>query len=420
MHTRHVAALLILSLFVAAGADWSQWRGPLGTGHATQPLNVPTTWSADRNIAWKVALPGPGNSTPIVVAGRVLVTCASMEGRVRSLFSFDQRTGEQLWRRDVPYEAEELTHETNPACASSPVSDGQRVFVWHGSAGFFVYDLDGAELWRKDLGRFEHIWGYASSPVIVGDLVVLSAGPGLRAFVIAMDAATGEEIWRFEPRESISTKIDEFRGSWNTPVLAQIDGRLQLVLSLPQKLYGLDPASGAVIWSCDGMGDLAYTSPLIGDGLIVAMSGYHGPSMAVRTIDAKGDITATHQLWRLDQKPDNPQRVGSGVLVDGHVYIYNEPGIMWCIEAATGKRLWEDRLGGTSWCSAAFVDGRIYVSNEAGDTFVVAPDTSECRVLERNSLGELMRGSLAFTEGHIFARTYEHLYCIGAPFDAAK
>ncbi len=414
MKTYRLAALgLLLTVASFAAADWPQWRGPLGTGHATQPSHPPLEWSGEENIAWRIALPGPGNSTPIVSGDRVLLTCASDEGKVRSLLCFDRLTGNELWRRDIRFDGTEITHATNPACASSPVTDGRRVFVWHGSAGFFAYDLEGNELWRKDLGVFEHVWGYASSPVIVDDLVILSAGPGLRAFVIAMEAVTGDEAWKFEPKESISSKVDEFRGSWSTPVVATIDGRQQLLLSLPNRFYSLDLSDGNVNWSCDGLGDLAYTSPLVGDGLVVAMSGYHGPAMAISTTDAVGEVTSTHRLWRLDQKPDNPQRVGSGVLLGDHVYIYNELGIMWCIEAQTGKRLWEERLGGTSWCSAVFVDGHLFVNNEAGDTFVIAPDPHECRVLHRNALGELMRASLAFSDGQIFARTYEHLFCIG-------
>lgn len=415
MSAQRLANLTILfASLLGMGADWPEWRGPLGTGHATEQLNVPLEWSQERNIAWKMPLPGPGNSTPIVHGDQVFVTCASDEGKTRSLMSYNRYHGELLWRKDVRFEGVELTHATNPACASSPVTDGRRVFCWHGSAGFFAYDLAGNELWRKDLGAFEHIWGNASSPVIVDDVVVLSAGPGLRAFVIAMDVQSGAEVWKFEPQESISSKVDEFRGSWSTPVTANIDGRKQLLLTLPNRFYCLDPQDGKSIWSCAGLGDLVYTSPLVGDGFVVAMSGYGGPSLAVRTSEASGDITESHRLWWLDQKADNPQRVGSGVLIGDYVYLYNEPGLMWCIEAKTGKRMWEERLGGTSWCSAAFVDGHIFISNEAGDTFVVAADPNACRVLQKNGLGELMRASMAFVDGQIFARTYEHLFCIAA------
>lgn len=415
MSLRTAACLTIaIAAPLLAGADWPQWRGPLGTGHATERLEPPLEWSPNKNVAWKTPLPGPGNSTPIVVGDRVFVTCATEQGKSRLLLCLDRATGRELWRSETRLDDAELTHETNPACASSPVSDGRRVFVWHGSAGFFAYDLEGNELWRKDLGKFEHIWGYGSSPVVVDERVILSGGPGLRAFVIAMNANNGEELWRFEPKESIAAKVDEFRGGWSTPVAAEIDGRTQLLAALPNWLYSLDPATGQVIWKCGGLGDLVYASPLVGDGLVVAMSGYHGPSLAVRTEGATGDITATHRLWLREGKPDNPQRVGSGVLVGDHVYIYNEPGVMWCLEARTGQTLWEQRLGGTSWCSACLVDGRIFVNTEAGDTFVLAPSPERCEVVARNPLDELMRASLAFAPRQIFARGYENLYCLQA------
>ena len=415
MSSRTAACLTVVCCAALLfGADWPQWRGPLGTGHATQALDPPLEWSASKNLRWKTPLPGPGNSTPIIVGDRVLVTCAAEQGKLRLLICLDRASGQELWRCEARLDEAELTHETNPACASSPVSDGRRVFVWHGSAGLFAYDLGGNELWRKDLGKFEHIWGYGSSPVVVGERLILSAGPGLRAFVVALDVNSGDELWRFEPRESIAAKADEFRGSWSTPVVARIDGREQLLAALPNWLYALDPATGQVIWKCGGLGDLVYASPLIGDGLVVAMSGYHGPSLAVRTEGAAGDVTATHRLWLREGKPDNPQRVGSGVLVGDHVYIYNEPGVMWCLEARTGQRLWEERLGGTSWCSACLVDGHLFVNNEAGDTFVLEPSPERCRVVARNPLDELMRASLAFAPGQILARGYEHLFCLEA------
>ncbi|MFO0899395.1 MAG: PQQ-binding-like beta-propeller repeat protein [Pirellulales bacterium] len=415
MSLRTAACLTIAcAASLSTGADWPQWRGPLGTGHATERLDPPLEWSPTKNVGWKTPLPGPGNSTPIIVGDRVFVTCAAEQGKSRLLLCLARATGRELWRSEARLDDAELTHETNPACASSPASDGRRVFVWHGSAGFFAYDLEGNELWRKDLGKFEHIWGYGSSPVVVGDRVILSAGPGLRAFVVALNTDTGEELWRFEPKESIAAKVDEFRGAWSTPVAAEIDGRTQLLAALPNWLYSLDPATGQVIWKCGGLGDLVYASPLVGNGLVVAMSGYHGPSLGVRTVGAAGDVTATHRLWLREGKPDNPQRVGSGVLVGDHVYIYNEPGVMWCLEARTGKTLWEQRLGGTSWCSACLVDGRIFVNTEAGETFVLAPSPERCEVVARNPLDELMRASLAFAPGQIFARGYENLYCLEA------
>ncbi|MBW3597497.1 MAG: PQQ-binding-like beta-propeller repeat protein, partial [Planctomycetes bacterium] len=371
---------------------------------------APLHWSATENVKWKTKLPGPGNSTPIVWEDKVFVTGADETGLVCSLICFDRNTGSELWKRSARVEEMQLTHKTNPYCASSPVTDGKRVYAWLDSAGLFAFDLDGKELWRKDLGKFEHIWGTASSPVIYKDLLIVSAGPGLNAFVAAMNKDTGEEVWRISPPGITSEKVDEYRGSWSTPVMLEADGATQMILMLPERLYALDPETGKEIWSCGGLGKLCYTSALVSDDVIVAMSGFHGPAIGVRT-GGKGDVTSTHRLWRHEDRKMLPQRVGSGVIVDGYVYILNEPGIAWCLDPKTGEVLWEERLSGKSWCSLVYAAGRIYATTERGETIVIEPNPEECKVLAENKVGELTRGSLAFSDGEVFQRTYEHLYC---------
>ncbi len=403
-----------LGVFCALAAsawaeNWPAWRGPQGTGVA-QETGVPLKWSSTENVKWKVKLPAPGNSTPIVWEDRVFVSCAENNGAACSLICLNRQNGEELWKRTVATPGKQPTHETNPYCSSSPVTDGKAVYVWQDSAGFFAYDLDGKELWSKQLGEFQHIWGTAASPVLYQDLVILSAGPGLNTFVLAMNKANGEEVWRITPPGAASSKIDEFRGSWSTPVLHEVGGQTQLVVSMPNRLYALNPETGKEIWSCSGLGDLCYTSPLVSDDVVVAMSGYHGPALAVRT-GGKGDITESHRLWRHEDRKLLPQRVGSGVLVGGHIYILNEPGNAWCLDAKTGEQLWEKRLAGRSWCSMVFVDGRIYATSEKGDTTVIEPNPNECKVLAENRVGELTRASLAISDGQVFQRTYEHLYC---------
>jgi outer membrane protein assembly factor BamB len=410
---RHKLLVFALVLTLAStgsvfGGDWPAWRGPRGTGVADEK-NVPLKWSQESNIAWKAELPGEGNSTPIVWGDKVFVSCASDKGRLRSLLCFSKQTGEQLWAKSVHYPKAELTHDTNPFCSSSPVTDGERVIVWHGSAGIYCYDLDGREQWKKDLGQFEHIWGNASSPVIYKDLVILNAGPGLRTFLLAMKKDTGEEVWRRDVEDATSQKVDEFRGSWSTPVLYQEKGRDLMALSMPKHLIAFDPLTGETVWQSTGLSLLAYTSPLVSDEAIIAMSGYHGPAIAVRP-GGMGDVTETHRLWQQENK--NPQRVGSGVLVDGHVYIFNEDGIAWCLSAVTGERKWEKRLGGRSWSSMSCVDGRIYAMNMDGTTFVLEVNPNACKVLAENHLDEMVRSSHAFSDGRIFIRTYRHLWCI--------
>ncbi|HEX6985323.1 MAG TPA: PQQ-binding-like beta-propeller repeat protein, partial [Planctomycetaceae bacterium] len=340
---RSVAASLLVVLLAASApaGNWPAWRGPHGTG-VSDETGVPVRWSATDNVKWKVRLPGPGNSTPIVWDDRVFVTQATDDGRERALYCFDRETGELRWRKATVYESKELTHETNPHCASSPVTDGEVVVAWHGSAGLFTYDLDGNELWKADLGKFEHVWGYGSSPVLHEDLVILNAGPGLRAFVVALDKRTGEEVWRREVPEAVSEKVDQFRGAWDTPVIHAESGRTTLLLGLPRRFHALDPRTGRDVWTCGGLGELVYASPVFGDGVIVAMSGYHGPSFAVRS-GGEGDVTATHRLWLNEERRLNPQRVGSGVVVGDHVYILQDSGVAWCMELKTGEVAWEKR-----------------------------------------------------------------------------
>ena len=411
MNRSLLLSLMIFGLLtpVLHAEDWASWRGPRGNGHSAD-TGFPLQWSATNNVRWKVKLPGPGNSTPVVAGKSVFVSCASSEGRVRSLLCFQRESGTQLWQRDVEFADEESSHPTNPFCSASPVTDGERVIVWHGSAGLHAYGVDGSALWNRDLGKFQHIWGNGSSPILYRDLVILNAGPGLSAFVIALDKRTGAEVWRREFPDMVSQKVDEFRGSWSTPVIMSRSDQDLLLVSLPLRLCALDPLTGSDVWSCEGLGKLTYASPLPAEDAVVAMSGYHGPALAVKP-GGQGDVTRTHRLWVHDEAP--PQRVGSGIIVDGYVYILNEPGIAWCIDLSTGEILWRQRLGtGPSWSSMCYADGRIYVSNMEGTTFVLQPDHTECTVLAKNELGEQMRASLAFSQGQIFARTYENLYCL--------
>jgi outer membrane protein assembly factor BamB len=417
MYRSLLAALLIVLVVATRGpllnaADWLQWRGPLGTGQSAEK-EAPLTWSNTENVKWKVALDGPGNSSPIVVGQKVLITHAPAKSSLRGIQCYDRGTGAMLWKHYVTYEEKELTHNTNPFCSPSPVSDGERVVAWYGSPGLVCYDLAGNVLWQQDLGKLEHIWGFGSSPVIHENLVILNFGPGLNAFVAAFDKQTGREIWRRQFPNQKSEKIDEYRGSWSTPVVFRDGSRDVLLLALPSTLWAVDPHTGHTIWSCDGLGPLVYTSPLIDGDIIVAMSGYGGPALAVRG-GGSGDVTEARRLWH-HVTPKPPQRVGSGVIAKDHIFILNEPGVAWCLDTRTGEKTWEQRLGrDRSWCSMVHVDGRLYVSNKAGATIVLEPNTQSCQVLAENELGEHIEASPAFSNGQVFIRTHQNLYCIEA------
>ena len=408
-----LALVVALAAAPSLAGEWPAWRGPTGTGIADE-TGLPLEWSAEKNVTWRVPLPGPGNSTPIVWDDRVFVTQSLDEGARRTVMCFNRSDGTLHWQRAVEFTGEETTHQTNPFCAASPVTDGERVIAWHGSAGLVAYDFEGNELWRRDLGTFHHIWGNAASPVLVDGLVICNLGPGTEAALAAFDKRTGEDVWRVELPEAKSENPEQYKGSWSTPVIFETGSSRQLMLSLPQKLIAFDPATGDELWHCRGLSDLVYTSPLVGLETVVAMSGYTGPALAVRTGGA-GDVTETHRLW-LHEK--NDQRVGSGVVVGDHLFIMDEPGIARCFVLATGELVWEERLGGTTWSSMAHADGRLYVAAADGTTYVLAAAT-EYKLLAENPLGEVTRGSLAFSDGQVFVRTYDALYCIGGRKEAA-
>ena len=396
----------------ANAADWPMFRGPQGNGVSTD-TGFPTEWAADKNVKWKVDLPNPANGSPIVSNGRVFVTNATEDGRKRGLICFDRTDGKQLWEKYVEF-AEDETHSQNPYGSATPVADGQRVVVWHSSAGLYCYDFSGKELWSRDLGEFKHIWGYGSSPIIYQDRVILHCGPGKRSFLTAINIETGKTLWETdEPYEGKKEYNDV--GSWSTPVIANVDGADQIIHTTSTALNGYDPQTGKRLWWCDGLSGSRYdavsTSPLIAGDLCVVMGDLRGPAMGVK-LGGAGDVTASQRLWLYDKR--NPSFVGTGILLDGHVYRpTSSPGTLECIEAKTGERAWVARAAsGNYWASIVLADGLLYSTSQKGVTVVFKPNTKELEEVSRNDLEQTCNATPAFSDGEIFIRTHDALYCI--------
>jgi outer membrane protein assembly factor BamB len=399
---------------VARAEDWPAFRGAAGDGVAAEQP-VPLEWGPGKNVKWRAPLEAPGNSSPIVSRAFVFVSGPNADGKQRGLHCFDRQTGKLLWSKWVAYDQPDPTHGTNPYCSSTPAADGNRVVVWHGSAGLSCYDYAGKLLWSRDLGLFKHIWGYGSSPRFHGKKILLNCGPGERTFVTAINAGDGKTIWQAdEPGGATGEKgSDEWIGSWSTPVVARIDGREQVLVSLPHHLKAYDAEEGTLLWSCDGLGKLVYTSPLIGEGLAVAMSGYHGPAMACR-LGGRGNVTETNRLWRAEARI--PQRIGSGMIVGNHVYMANEQFIAQCFDVTTGEELWQSRMpAGVIWSSLVRVGDRLYVTNQNGNTIVFRASPRQFELLAENKLEEACNATLAVADGQIFVRTHQALYCIEDP-----
>jgi outer membrane protein assembly factor BamB len=419
LRLRFVFALLCGVLAACRGcpgdleaANWPGWRGPTGQGRSTEK-DLPLTWSDKENVRWKVALPDTGNGSPIVWGKRVFITQATDKGKKRGLMCFDREKGKLLWSKFVTFDGKEPTHDTNPYGSATPVTDGELVITSLGSAGLVCYDFAGKQRWHRPLGEMIHIWGNASSPILYGDLVILWFGPGKKQTLIALNKKTGKPVWEHEEPGGKSGlgEDKEWVGSWSTPVIARIGDHDELILSVPYKVKGFNAKTGKELWSCEGLGPLVYTTPVVSsEGVVVALSGFYGPGLAVKA-GGSGDVTKTHRLWTLPRP--NPQRIGSAAIIGEHAYLISEQGQGHCFELKTGKDLWQGkRVTSVTWSSLVHAAGHLYVTTTNGETIVLAAGPKR-EVLARNRLGERVMASIAVADGELFIRGYKHLYCIG-------
>ncbi|PHS02516.1 MAG: serine/threonine protein kinase [Blastopirellula sp.] len=419
MSVRIISVLILFATLTNGllAAEWSQFRGPHTNGISDE-LSAPTQWSAEKNIKWKVELPSPGNGSAIVSSGKVFLTYASKTGEQRTLACYDRNNGKQLWEKTVEFDKELPTHKTNPYAGTTPAANGKQVVVWHASAGLHCYDMNGKPLWSRDLGEFKHMWGYGTSPVIYQDRVILHSGPGELVFVAAFNLKTGQTIWRTtEPLDGIERNLDDkYMGSWATPVLAKLNGKMQAIVMMPTRVVAYDVNSGLMLWNCEGLsgpkGDLSYSSVQLSDDLLVAFGGFSGPSMAVR-VAGSGNITDKAQLWRSEAK--NPQSIGSGVMVGKYVYRANAgPGTIECMNGETGEVVWVSRESGkNAWGSIVKVGHHLYVVNQDGTTVVFKDNPEKFELVAKNDLDDSCNTTPAISDGNIFLRCDKHLWCIG-------
>jgi outer membrane protein assembly factor BamB len=393
--------------------------------------DLPETWGTNQNVRWRVALPGPGNSSPIAWGNRVFIAPAIKSEKRRSVICFDRADGRQLWQAGVVYGENEPTEENNPYCSATPATDGQRVVASFGSAGLYCYDFDGKELWHRDLGKMNHIFGNASSPVLYGNLCFFNFGPDPKARLIAVNQRDGQTVWEVQPPQPDPGEEPPARGgvggpggpggpgdapggTWSTPLLIKAGQRDELVMNFPNRLAGYEPETGKPLWLCKGIDDWIFTTPVSGDGVVVGMSSgaMGGRAIAVRP-GGNGDVTASQRVWRLERVKS--QSIGSGVIHEGYLYLIGQEGIASCLELKTADKVWEERLKGpgakgSSWSSMLLADGKIYVPNQSGDVFVLRAGP-KFQLLATNSVNEPTNASLAASDGDLFLRTDKGLWC---------
>ncbi len=418
--SRFVAAVLLLG--VAAGQceadDWLRFRGPGGAAFSDD-TGTPVTWDGERNIAWKTRLPGPGGSSPVVVGRRVFVTAYTGYGLDkenpgqqsnlrRVLVCLDRDTGQVLWTREVPANGEEVNYQdfiTEHGYAThTPTSDGERVFAFFGTCGVRAFDLDGKPAWSAELGSGANYWGSAASPIVVGDLLVINAAIECERLV-ALDRRTGLERWRSQ----------RIFSSWSTPVLAQAPGdKPELVLNVKDRMLGFDPASGEQLWTFTTRQAFGAPSPIAHEGRIYSYVSHPNALVAMRP-GGQGDVTKTHLIWKAERIGSS---VTSPVLYQGRLYGIDRQGIVGCVDAATGKVLYRQRLQAENakfYASPVAADGKIYFVSREHGVYVVAAGP-KFSVLAVNRFGadtSVCNATPAIHDGQLLLRSNRFLYCLG-------
>ena len=437
-HCRCAFALLLIAAPLAHCANdlkadalhnWPQWRGPLANGVAPH-ANPPIEWSEKKNVRWKVPIPGKSHSTPIIFGDRIFVISAVPVGESQKpvydnapgthdnvgvtqrhqfiVLALSRKSGEVLWkkvlREEFPHEG---GHETGSLASNSPVTDGERLYVFLGSRGLHCLDLNGELKWQKDLGRMDtlHAHGEGSSPVLHGDTLVVVWDHEGESFLYTFDKRTGEQRLKV-PRDE--------KTSWSTPLVVEHEGKPQVVVSATKRVRSYDLASGTLLWECSGLSRNVVSSPVAGHGMVIAGNSYDWQAMlAIRLDGAKGDVTDTPQLaWKLNRLTPY---VSSPLLYDDTLYfLRHNQNILSRLDPVTGKSRGEPmRLEGIRdiYASPVGAAGRIYITGRDGATVVLQHDR-ENKQLALNRLDEVFSASPALADHELYLRGERYLYCI--------
>jgi len=447
-----LSAIILMTSFVLAhevnaGQHWPQWRGPNGDG-TTDSTNLPTTWSTNKNILWKAELPSWSGSTPVIWGDRIFVTSPTKPGSRSAdaakqerrngatdgggaygvsdpggpsllLICISKHDGKVLWQRELD-QGNRLWRKQN-ASSPSPVTDGKHVWVVTGTGAVTAFDMEGNEIWKRNLqsdyGKFGLNWGYASSPLLYDGKLIIEVLHGAKtddpSYLAAFDGVTGKVLWR---QERPTDAPQESPDAYTTPALLTYNGKMQIVVSGGDYVTGHDPATGVEIWRAAGLNPRKspnyriIASPVVKDGMIYAPTRQR-PLLALRAGGA-GDVTTSHLAWKWedDGAPDVPTPVSDGK----YFYMVSDNGMVTCLDARTGKLVWgpERTAVGTVSSSPLLAESKLYVTNERNTTSVLSAGP-EFKVLATNELdGTYTLSSIAVSGEQLFLRTSMYLYCI--------
>ena len=415
--TSFVFTVVVTSVVSAQATNWPQWRGPTLNG-ISEEIDLPVHWSPEENITWRLKLPSWSGATPIVWEDHVFLNVAEEDGEMLSLWCVDRVEGEVLWKKSLGGGNTKMRKQN--MSSPSPVTDGTAVYVMTGTGILTAFDFEGNELWGRDIqadyGEFGLNWGYASSPLLYGDSLYIQVLHGMKtddpSYVLSVDKQTGETLWRVERPTSARRESPD---SYTTPALLRYEAWTEIVITGGDCVTGHDPETGKELWRANGLNPTdngAYrivASPVVWDGIVYAPTRVN-PMLAIKA-GGRGDVTDSHRLWEFDKGPDVPTPVTDGKFF----YVVNDKGIMWNLDAKTGETIWgPKRLQPAIYSSSPVLaaDGLLYISNEDGLTTVVRVG-QEFEILAENDLDAYTLSSPAISDGQIFLRTAEYLYCVG-------
>lgn len=409
------AVLVVLLAATARAENWPQWRGPRNDG-ISHEKNLPVRWGPKENVAWRLPLPGPAGSTPVVWDDRMFLTSA--KGRDIVLLCVDT-SGKELWEQTISTGNQDVRVDEGNYASPSPSTDGRYVWAYSGTGVLACFDFAGKEVWKVDIqqryGRFQIQFGMTSTPVLDGDRLYLQCLHSGAALVIALDKHTGREIWK---QNRPSDAYAECEHSYASPLVYRDDQRELLLTHGCDYIVAHRLSDGVEVWRCGGLNPRGsynptlrfVASPVAVPGLIVVPSAKNGPVLGLSP-GAKGDISDSTQghLWR---RNDNTPDVSSPLVHDGLVYLCRERGFLLCLDARTGQEYYHERLHGDRYrASPVYGDGKIYVANRDGVVTVVKAGR-QFEVLGQNAMGEEVAASPVFSGGRLYLRTFDALYAI--------